>query len=393
VSVFDEGPREDASPSRQGESTADFYNRVKGPYWDDIRAVIEDWVGHLDAETRADVRARLRSSDEYNFRSALLELFLHESLFRSGYSVTCHPEVPQGTRRPDFLVSKDDKSFYLEARAVGGSGGDAGASRRAGDLYDAVNKMESADFFIWVDVQRIGANSLGARPLRRELTQWLAGLDPDDVAALSGSNVLDALPTYTLNRDGWKIVFRPIPKAADKRGHKPGSRVLGMFGGVNAQFSDDASPLRNALSDKGKAYGSLDLPYVIALGISVISDDDDVWDALYGSEQHQIITDPSGAVTTRPMRAPDGYWYRGDHWAHRGVSGVLIVRNLHPAQVASQVPVLWLHPEPQHPMEEVPIWRCMVPDAGRVRDVDNSIDPRGLFALPEPWPRGEAFPR
>ena len=27
------------------------------------------------------------------------------------------------------------------------------------------------------------------------------------------------------------------------------------------------------------------------------------------------------------VRKADGYWYRGDHWDHRGVSAVLVVKN------------------------------------------------------------------
>src|SRR5687767_13028922 len=99
--LFDQKTRTDATPSRHQESTFAFLNRIAGEYWEQPRFLMQDWLDCIpsDAEYN-DLRQRFRSRDDEQFRSAYLELYLHQSLLRAGYQVTIHPEVPGATRRP-----------------------------------------------------------------------------------------------------------------------------------------------------------------------------------------------------------------------------------------------------------------------------------------------------
>ena len=168
-------------------------------------------------------------------------------------------------------------------------------------------------------------------------------------------------------------------------------------------------PLKNALSDKGSAYGPLGAPYVVAVASSSITTDDyDVKNALYGTEALLVTTGSGGETYPAALaRSPDGYWYKGDHWAHRHVSAVLVVKQLHPAFVGTQQHTIWEHPDPERRVPPLPMWRRSTPSAQcissilRARQRSGSAlrtrgrsgspsreraDPRKVALLPQPMP-------
>jgi hypothetical protein len=56
---------------------------------------------------------------------------------------------------------------------------------------------------------------------------------------------------------------------------------------------------------------------------------------------------------------------------HRGVSAVLVVKQLHPAFVGNQRHTIWEHPAPDHTVEALPLWRRSVVGAeGQMEFVD-----------------------
>lgn len=219
----------------------------------------------------------------------------------------------------------------------------------------------------------------------------MARLDPDDYHLPEQRR--DELPGLTYENTGWKIDFRAIPKSELTRGRE-GIRPLGVFGGVDGRWVQDEDEIRSALSDKGSAYGTLRAPFVVAVATSSSTlDDHAMLNTLFGMEVLELRTFADGTETTATARKPDGYWYRGDHWAHRGVSAVLIVRNIHPAFVGTQAHTIWEHPEPEFAVDEFPIWRRCVPGDGTMSYFDPVDSQAEWFGLSHPWPVGEPFPR
>lgn len=392
VAVFDDIERSDGSEATHAESHAQFLNRVHTPYWASVRELIESWFSHLPKDAHADVRARLRSRDDRQFHAAFWELYLHETLIRSGCRVVCHPEVSGTSRRPDFLVEGPDGEFYLEARVASEADDKITADRRRNRVYDSLDRLDSPNFFLWVDVEGEGASDLAARGLRRRLHEWLAALDPDEVhRRLVETEDIRSITPFEWRVDDWCLVFRPWPKAPESRGNDE-IRPLGVFGPGAAYMVDDVTPLKKALSDKGSAYGDLDRPYIVAVRTSRVSTDEfDILNALFGSLQVQFSRGPNGETATRDVRAPDGYWFAGTHWQHRNVSGVLIARGLQPWTVSMDVPTLWEHPEPERPVAALPMWRRSTVLAGALEYVDAVVAPHELLGLPEAWPEGDAF--
>jgi hypothetical protein len=398
VSIFSTTTRTDPSPAAHGDSHFQFLDRVSEPYWDQVRDLIEDSFSRLCPDAQADVRGRLRSKDDRQFNGAFFELYVHECLLRMGYSVTCHPQLKGTDRRPDFLAEKDGRSIYFEARSASSSDVSVGATARRNTVYESLDKLNSPNFFLWIDVVAQGRAPLGAMPLRRRLEKWLGDAHPDDYEL--GQRRED-LPGFTYEvageddeDEGWTIEFRAIPKMAKARG-KEGVRPLGVFGGGRAYWVKDEEGLRGALSDKGSAYGPLGTPFVVAVASSSLSTDDhDVLNALYGTEALEIRAGPDGTESSAWVRQPDGYWYAGDHWNHRWVSAALIVKQLHPAFVGTQQHTIWEHPDPEHSVDEFLIWRRSVVGAdGRMVFVDPQRAQAEWFGLGDPWPVGEAFQR
>lgn len=397
MTVFSEITRTDPSPAAHGDGQFKFLNRVSGSYWDQVRDLIEDWFSRLPSDAQTDVRGRLRSKDDRQVAGAFFELYLHECLLRMGYEVTCHPVLEGTNRRPDFLAEKSGRAIYIEARSASGSDVSVGAAARVNTVYESLDKLDTPNFFLWIEVVNQGPGPLGARPLRKRLTKWLSALDPD-AYTLGGRR--DDLPKLRYeeevesNETPWVIDFWALPKSREARGRE-GARPLGIFGGGNATWVNDADGILGALSDKGAAYGTLGAPFVVAVASSSMSiDDHDVLDALYGTEAIQIGTAADGTESHSYVRQPDGYWYAGDHWKHRGVSAVLMVKQLHPAFVGNQQHTIWEHPDPEHAVDAMPLWRRFaVGTGGRMEFVDPPRTQADWFGLSDPWPVGEAFPR
>ena len=386
--VFAARTRTDASPSDHSESTADFLDRVAGPYWDQVRELIEEWTEHLPAAGRADIVGRLRSSDDRQHAGAFWELYLHETFVRSGCSVTIHPTVPGSPRQPDFLIAQGDEAFYVEAKAIVSKATDAGASARKRRVYDALDKIACPNFFLQIDVNRVGEADLPTAALRRKLEAWVARIDPDtwtieDYESGSGNR-------FTWAESGWQLEFRPFPVKVEARG-RPDHRPLGIFGPIQAAWINDDVTLRSALADKGAAYGALDHPLVIAVNSHAFSHDDfDTLNALYGTEQITISMTDRGAPPV-PTRAADGYWLAGT-WAHQHVAGVLVGRSITEYR-ATIAPTFWSHPEPHKPVAPLPIWRVADPLVDHIEYREPQTPVHELFGLPEVWPIGDAFSR
>lgn len=386
--VFDDRERTDPSPASHSENSTAFLNRVAGAYWDQVRDLIEDWASRVPDAPRRDIVARLRSSSDRQSRAAFWELYLHETFVRAGYEVELHPSV-EGARPPDFRVTRGGERFYVEATCMFGDATDSGAIARRQDLYDAVERIHSPNFFLSIDVEVIGSDAPATSRLRRDLERWLAGLDPDATELMLGRE--RAGEYFLWEEQGWQVWFRPIPVRADARG-APDHRVLGVFGSGEAQWLDDASELRQTIRSKGSAYGVLDAPLLIAVMIGTpFHDEDDSISALYGSWQIQF--NPNYPDDARSVRARDGYWGSPGDWKHTHVSGVLIAHGVTPWRVTQEVPELWHHPLAANEVTALPIWRSAALSADRIRHNDPAAALSDFYSLPSHWPQGEAFPR
>jgi len=386
--VFDAVVRDDASYSQHNEPTASFLNRVAGAYWDDVRDLVEKWVSHYPASAQPDLIGRLRSTDNRQFGGAFWELYLHESFLCCDFDVQVHPSVSSGSRVPDFLVTRNQESFYVEATATYGKQA-SGEQARLHQVFDAINQIDSPNFFLSLDVHSIGQNALPTKRLKTGLESWLATLDPDEIDP--ASLLSDAGERFAWKKPGWDLLFRPLPVREDARGR--GHNPLGMWGPGEAYPLGDSESIRESLNDKGSAYGPLDRPLIVAINTSTgFNRDFETMNALYGSAQVQFdIAHPDRPA--REVRGSDGFWGHPGSWSHPHVSGVLLGPNISVSSISAVSPTLWLHPSPVAHVAALESWRTAELMVNRVEQSEAQQPVHEMFGLPEGWPLSEAFPK
>lgn len=279
ICVFDDIARTDTAPGKRNGSDFEFINTSARPKAELARTIIEAWFEHLPDDVKPEFRARLRQKDDQHFRAAFFELYLHELLLRSGFTVEFHPPSEKG-KRPDFKVYRNGAAvFYLEGRAAGDSVAKSAKQHIVDDAYDAIDRMPCPDFLLQITVDGEPKSPVPVKKgLRRELEAWIGSLDYDAVAALAHAGHHDLMPTYAWAHDGWRLVFSALPKKEHARG-KPGSRPIGIVGDGIAFCARTEELITNAVADKAGRYGKLDLPYIVAVNVldQTGVDGDDVW--------------------------------------------------------------------------------------------------------------------
>lgn len=392
LKVFEEWDRTDPQPAHHGEPLSTFLDRVAQPLFERVRSLMNDWVSSLPDEAMADVVPRLRSPLAHVFRAAFWELYVHEALVRCGFDVSVHPVVDGTLKVPDFLAVRGDARFYVEATAAAASDAERSGDARRAQLHDEFNKTESPNFFLWLDIEAEGDANPSVKQARSDLEGWLESLEPDEVTKLiAGSGAVDAMPRFVWEGGGWALSIGAYPKSVSARGDLS-LRPLGIYNG-GAEMIDDRTPLLRRMKRKSSRYGALDAPFVLAVsGFSFTTDEQDIVDALFGSEQVTFALPPGGQEPiVRPTRAPDGLWVRQGGAGATQVSAVLFVPYIEPWEVAAKVPVLIRHPAAALPLAlDCPYLRIgSVDEAGRLtwRDPEQPI--AELFELPGDWPGPE----
>ncbi|WEO77285.1 hypothetical protein BJQ94_18350 [Cryobacterium sp. SO2] len=338
--IFDIEDRTEHSPATHEETSFAFLNRVGGEFWENPRRLLQEWANRLPVDAYADIRGRLRESND-QAQSAFLELYIHESLLRAGFSVTVHPDIPESNRHPDFLATRGSERFYVEA-VMPQSRPDGGSANRLARFLDGVNKLDDSRFFLDLQDVVVGARSVGAGDLRRRLKKWLDELDPDAPADS------DRYPTFPWTSGDWSARFGAIAKSPQHRRSSRG-RAIGVYSHGDAEFIDDAGLIRRGATLKARAYGELDAPFVIAVGVYLF--DDDLEDAIAAMFGHEAWIITASGTASRSTRMADGFFGTRQAAQHIGTSAVLVVNQLQPHHVPRSEVTLIHHPWATRPLE------------------------------------------
>lgn len=386
--MFDDIERRDSTPSRNGEDTFTFLNRVDQPFWAEVRRVLEDWFTRYPTEEAEQLREGFRSPLSSQHSAAWWELYLHELFTRLGYGITVHPELDDSSKRPDFELRQGARRLYVEA-AVLFSGIINDEPQLPPWFLDAVDEVDNGDFLLGIaDVADAGREQLKVSQITAPLEDWLGWLDPDVILAASERGA--DLPQYPFSERGWEVVFEAWPLSPDARS-APGHRVLGIEP-AQAGYVDEIGQLRSKLKAKAGRYGRPEVPLVTAvLCEASFMKPEDIAQALYGRVAYRIPVDRGELAV--PFRQRDGFWVRGDGPQNRRVSAVLTAVQLHPANTPAVTPQLWLNPWADHPIEEDwPFPVGIVSETGDVTEPQGKVDMHTLLGLPTPWPGGDPFP-
>lgn len=352
--VFDELTRTDATPARHNEGRFAFLNRSASKYFQHVRDLIEDWFNHLPPSAKGDIRGALRADDR-QMESAFWELFLHEAYRCSGYQIEVHPDTPSRTTRPDFKLTRESESFYLEAVSVGQAATAIAEDRRLHEVHQILADLQIQDFALELSTYTVGPRPLATKRLRQELRSWVARLDPDAVIASAAARTsigFDALPSFDWEDEDWRLEFHALPLKEDVRGRS--RSALGMLGPGEAVVVDNVTGISRALDSKRNKYGQLDAPLVVAVlsNTMIPTKDYEFEQAFYGVSPFR----PQQSLHHPESLFREGFWLTKAGWRCGNLPQVVTAAGLSPWTATKVQPRLWETLEPGVASVHQPDW-------------------------------------
>lgn len=250
--IFDPKPRAFGGPKPRNGADFEYLNSSSRPEAERVRELLERLCSYYPCAGRSELVARLRASRKDTHLSAVFELVLHEIFYRTGSTLTPHPELGDTSRRPEFRIRTDSGfSFLLEATLCFERGADVAGEKRLQEAYDIIDRMASPCFFIGVESEGIPSAPLDTRRLKKRLTKWLGGLERDLIAS-------EHTQRWFMHSDqGVRLKFIAIPKRDPAR---PG-RTIG-FTSSGGQWSRVRASVKSRLHDKVGKYGNPDSPLI-----------------------------------------------------------------------------------------------------------------------------------
>lgn len=379
MNLFDGIERTDLRRGWHAETAFSFLNRSARPDVARVRALLELWLTHYPTEHRPDLIRRFRAPGRRGHEAPFFELFLNELLLRLGFRATVHPELGWTKRHPDFFAESDNgTSFFLEAAVVRDESSGATREREQEDrIYDALNQLDSPNFFLKIQILGRTSQAPSARRIRHFLRAHLLNLDPD-------GPIRDG---WEYTGEGWRLLFQPIAKSPGSRG-TPGLRPLGVLSSRSKWVSTSAA-IRKEIAGKATRYGTLDRPFVIAVNVTSEwgCDDDDIIDALFGTKSEIFRPAGTGVEHLCTRRNPDGAWRGPKGPSNTRNSAVLLVKGAAPWNVPTAQLRLFVNPHAQRPLGDAlnRLPRAFV-EGDYVQLVDGMTSVR-VFELSERWPR------
>ncbi|MBZ5507267.1 MAG: hypothetical protein LAO78_17545 [Acidobacteriia bacterium] len=346
MTLFDLGTRTETRVKGHSEPEFTYLNQSARPSVYALRGILEEWFQHFPRAAQTDLRSRFRDSSNSQHYGAFFELYVHELLIRAGYAVVVHPVLDNVNTRPDFLArNPNGAEFYVEVTLAGIPAQAAqGADTRIAQVYDILDRMDSPNFFLHLDVEGSPASPPPASKLRGQLQRWLATLDPDEISRKMQIDGFDSIPKFTWRHSGWEIVITPIAKSVEARG-KSGIRPIGAVS-PEAQWLQTDADLKAALEVKANKYGEFEIPLLIAVNVlSVHCDDIDILNGLFGQEGIVCSLAQDGSIVEQSQtRKRNGFWYGPKGARNQTASGALIVSNLNEWSMGVLTPELFHNP-------------------------------------------------
>lgn len=376
--VFSEGDREGEAPSDYVVGKFDYLDASARPEAARVRDLVEAWIDDYSEDHRPKMVRRLRSRSDGLHNSAFFELFLHALLLRRGFAIVAvEPVMPNG-RAPDFLVEAPDGTrFYLEATLANGMDDvAAGADRRMRDALQAIDAVDSPDFFLHLHTRGTPGRQIAVNRLQRSVQHFVDALD-------HAQGVLDAeagRPTALWQHEehGARFMIQPVPKNSPR----PGGRAIGGRM-LPAAIVQPNLAIKSAVEGKAGRYGQLDIPLVVAVNaLEDFAGPQDAIDAMFGTLA-AVVRENGNLVQRRNV---DGAWRGRGGPVHTRCSALLVVERLSGWSVAQRTARLIINPWAQNPLPHLPLGVEIshVVDDRLVTEPGVSI--RDIFELPDGWP-------
>jgi len=282
ASIFDNVARVEDGYSLQGEPAFAYLNRSGRPLAGKIRDMLDAWIAFYPVEGRDELITRLRGGDT-DHESAFFELMLHELARRAGHKIIeVHPQLSGTTKRPEFKIEAPDGTLYiLEALMVTGrTPAEALAETRISEAIRVLEQIHAPHHYLMIGHRGAPTNTLPLGQLAQEFTAYVTQLQP----GVRG-------PEFVFVRHGLRLRVRTPPRAT------PIPEGQRSVGGISppARYRVDSDDMKRKIKGKLNKYGSLGVPYVIAVNrFSPTYKTEDLIDVLFGIPAEDGDVSPSG---------------------------------------------------------------------------------------------------
>ncbi|MBO6495809.1 MAG: hypothetical protein JJ978_09595 [Roseivirga sp.] len=315
--------RTDLDPAYHNENTYAYYNRSARNDVSIVRQKIEEWFSNYPQHEQEELKSRFKKT----FSSAFYELFLFQLFSQLGFEIEIHPEIPNSSKRPDFLIKKGKDEFYIEAKETKDkSEKEIALDNRVNQVYDSLNRVKTPNFLLKIDELVLKTDKQPAtKNIVRKIEEVASKLDPDELTKELELNGLEGKSTFSHNDDDINLNVSFIPKLPKFR-NSTNSRAIGMYP-FTSFWGGSEDSIKTSFKKKANRYGLLDKPYIICINaIGIIGNGEfDINNALWGSLAFTYSTNPEDR-DERVERKRDGIFLTEKGPRYQNVSGVLVTK-------------------------------------------------------------------
>jgi len=212
------------------------------------------WLSEVPEPHNIDLDRRLKSQLNHPHFSARLELFSHHHFVSNDWNATIHPDLPDTSNHPDFLMEAQGDRFLIECKSVFDQIEVAQQDQRLHQLAEQVSKKLGVTILLHPleDLPQ----SLPATRIRQEIESR--------VQVISEVQEIDIVGEHRGERFSLRAVTLPEAPIGE-----PAGGVEGLMSPV--QIINNSQRLREQLQEKASKYGELQSPFMIAVSAEIES--------------------------------------------------------------------------------------------------------------------------
>lgn len=380
--LFDQDIKRHSKYATNSVSHYAYINCSNRPEFCKIRNQIEGWIKDYPMEHREELISRFKTNNDNQFLSAFFELVLYELFNSLGYKISIHPRLENSELTPDFLITDNHGTeFYLEAvLSTGKSQKEISQQAILNDILDSINQLYTTNFFLELNIENYPNKPVPSRKIREFLENQLSLLDPDSCELFFSRGYLDLIPEWKFEYHGFKITFRPIPKAKEYRSEKTEPPIGIKHGGF--KWLNEQKHILKSLKTKANKYKNLNKPFIIALNcLGEFDREADLVEALFGQEGFNYSKDGNHTILHRL----NGFFHSKNNPRYTRVSAILSIIQLLPWTVGLKNFSLYPNPWAKYKLNSL----NLLPKKILTDNTIKHINGKSLFALiglPEKWP-------
>src|SRR5699024_6105196 len=196
MELFEPIERTYTGPSNHNENSYDYYNRSARKDISIIRDTLNKWF----IQYPNDEKLELKNSFRKKFDDCFYELFLHQLFTKLGFDIQIHPELPNTSKKPDFLLKKGDLEFYVEAKIVKNKSHQQEAvDRKINEFYDNLSKLDTKNFLLDIDEFILKSEKQpSTKGLIKRIEEELEGLDSELVMEKITAGGFESIPAIKI---------------------------------------------------------------------------------------------------------------------------------------------------------------------------------------------------